>query len=194
MLCPNLSQLAALPSEGIRARLYKEDRIYQAAVAMLTDGNIESWTVFTAQILWDIQDELAEEIVRGPAILREVGQQITAKYHRYLTSDCTDKNNKKHKAFTKEMKKLTDAVDAVTQEDSFQSRIDANMTTHKLPNKPAFSLLDCHPSLCDLATTHILDSYQKLTFDFVSDTGHILAIAHLYNAAKHSKATPKDFE
>jgi hypothetical protein len=36
------------------------------------------------------------------------------------------------------MKKLTDAADAVTQEDSFQPCIDANMTTHKLPNKPAF--------------------------------------------------------
>jgi hypothetical protein len=119
------------------------------------------------------------------------GSPSVAHFFKYFSAACTDKNNEKQKTFANDMKKLIDAVNAVTQEDSenyFQSFIDNNMATHKLPNKTAFYLLDCHPSFCGLATKHILlDSYQKLTYDFAADTGHILAVAHLYNAAKQSK-------
>jgi hypothetical protein len=197
-LYKNLAQLAALSAEHKLVKLYREYGIYRAAAAMSKGGShLASWIVFTVQVFWDIQNELQEDTVRGPEILRIVGRQIKSNYQHYLDTDCIDKSKDKQKMFAKDMKKLIDAVETMTEGDEgqgFQHFVTAMKKQHgiKLPYETPFDLLDCHSSVCGLATTYILDEFQKLTYDFVGDLGYILAVAHLYNALRQSNSTRDD--
>ncbi|KAH3946305.1 hypothetical protein HBI56_110610 [Parastagonospora nodorum] len=49
-----------------------------------------------------------------------------------------------------------------------------------------FSLLENHPMLCGILLNETRNKFQEIAIDIASEQGRILAVAHLYNAARES--------
>ncbi|KAF1947590.1 hypothetical protein EJ02DRAFT_429394 [Clathrospora elynae] len=191
ILCKCVSQLAALPPDDKSfSNIYKDDYTYKAAYTMMKEIRLNSWIVFALQILWETQNELGEESLRAPEILRVVGMTLQNDYQHYAEAAWVDKTTIKPKDFVKAMKKLTKIMGDLTvdQGEEFQEFVDAHekYTQWKLARMAELQLVDCHPSLCGVAMAYIRDTYHKESSDMAADFGHVVAVAHLYNAIQQS--------
>ncbi|KAJ4330888.1 hypothetical protein N0V95_009980 [Ascochyta clinopodiicola] len=187
-LLKSLFQLRLLKQmKGPGPRVWKMDYMYAAASA-LVKGALDTDSVFSAQMLWDIQQEVDPQAADVENILATVGQDVYGLYLDYDHAWCSEKLKSNHQSRYKRMyEQFVFINETITHIDKFQ--IDMEWTEHLFERQcpfPGFQLLRHVPLLVGQQVSQYRYEFQESFMEIVSDHGHILAAIHLYNAAKES--------
>jgi hypothetical protein len=176
-----IAALENMPSDNA-ADSWSQDYFYKAFSTLARTSKMDSWMLFAAQILWDTQVLLGANIGAAEKELRDTGRDVCRRYED-LTTACTSVEQKEAvKEQVARVKKTAvgSAFQVVVKSRTFGwDSIDASDKT--------FSLLKNHPALCGIIQADLRDAFHKLSVDVASEAGHILAVAHLYRAAKQTR-------
>jgi hypothetical protein len=176
-----LEQLRLLPPEEAgrfhdrSPRIWAHDCIYAACKDVICEGNPNSWTAFAIQILWDTYRVLGFEIGKGASGLDGMGEDMHKQCGMLLTLASI--------AVWREMAILAN----IAREGKLESYIDGKETEVDEAHDDYFELLPNHPTLCGVMLADLRDAYHKISTDIAGFHGHILTVAHLYNAARIKK-------
>ncbi|UPX14248.1 uncharacterized protein EKO05_0004737 [Ascochyta rabiei] len=187
-LLKSLYQLRLLSQiDGLGPKVWKMDYMYPAA-ATLVGGALDTDSVFAAQMLWDIQQEVDPQAAGVEEILATVGQDVHGLYLQYDHAWCSEKLKSSHPSRHKSMyEQFTYIGETITHISKFQT--DMEWTEHLFGRQcsfPGFQLLRHVPLLVGQQVSQYRYEFQESFMDILSDHGHVLTAMHFYNAAKES--------
>ena len=173
--------------ETYKQRFWRCDYMYKACSSFLT-GQKDSWIIYAAQILRDTQRRLEEDASEGLDMLQDQAYGLTKQYEVYLADTDIDHSGKKQKRWKQDIEDQVNFLHkAITQSDfqNLANKLEAKRVSDT-EEDAQFSLLGNHPMLCGILLNETRNKCQEISIDVASEQGHILAVAHLYNAAWQS--------
>jgi len=189
-----ISQLAA--SSSIKPRFMDEYMVRKAAFAMLCEGRLQSWIMFSLQIFWDMQRELERHLSVSEELLYKIGQQIITGYQVYLDVKGFEELDDEYTLYRESVIDRKEFVEAFIVNKKAQMAFDIDeerlpLTFRKIPG---FSLLRCNPAYCGVLLATMCNDYHEVAIECTSNDGQIIVMAHLYNAAQCAGHLPKDLQ
>lgn len=178
-----LSTLEELP--GRCPFVCRHDCMYTTGSCLLR-RRYEVDTVFAAQMLWDIQQEIDTGAADTENILKQVSRDLRTLYDHYKPEWC-NRSPSLHKRMDDECL----FIDQIINDGIDKLQRDLEVVEQQCPTQcplPGFRLLRHVPLLVGQLVDQQRYSFQDFFMDIANDRGHILTAIHFYNAAKESGA------
>lgn len=178
-----LSTLEELP--GRCPFVCRHDCMYTTGSCLLR-RRYEVDTVFAAQMLWDIQQEIDTGAADTENILRQVGRDLRILYDQYMPEWCH-----RSPSLFKRMNDECLFIDQIINGGIDKLQKDLEVVEQQCPTQcplPGFRLLRHVPLLVGQLVDQQRYSFQDFFMDIANDWGHVLTAIHFYNAAKESGA------
>ncbi|KAL1799870.1 hypothetical protein ACET3X_000212 [Alternaria dauci] len=188
-----VSQLASTPDGSVIPHSYL---VGKAARNLLYDQQLNGWIVFSLQVFWDMQRELASCLPVGSMLLHKTGHQLIGRYETYLDVKGLENVGVTHVTFREVIIRSKRLVEYLVDDTQVQNTFDhfEKQSGRTFDNTPGFSLLKHDPALCGLISVAIRDDYHTMAINMASNQGQIMVSAHLYNAVQQSGDLPKDLQ
>ncbi|KAH5144001.1 hypothetical protein HBH70_064330 [Parastagonospora nodorum] len=123
----------------------------------------------------------------------EDDEVLTTQYHEYLNDTGIEHRGKSQKQWKQDIEEQLNFLQKASMHSDFQNL--ANKLEVKresdVKEDAQFSLLENHPMLCGILLNETRNKFQEIAIDIAGEQGRILAVAHLYNAARESGCLDK---
>ncbi|KAJ8112644.1 hypothetical protein OPT61_g5033 [Boeremia exigua] len=188
----SLYQLRCLqwPKDAISSAL-RADCMYSGAHALVL-GHIDTDAIFTAQMLYDIQQQINPQTLGTENIIGHLCHDYHDLYRVYAPEWNNETFKAAHPSRTQRMceqYKLLDKIVGGDDDIQLQDILERwECKTDRQYTIPGFQLLRHAPSLIGQLVAHFRTDFHTEFLDITNDSGYILTACHLYNAAKASGA------